>query len=280
MTIEIVRSIAELRQKVGGWRSEGLSVGLVPTMGGIHEGHLSLVRQSLERTQRTVATIFVNPLQFGEEEDFDAYPRDEEGDARQLDEAGAHLLYAPSIDEVYPEGGATSVTVHGISESLEGKHRPGFFTGVATVVSKLLMQSLPDTAFFGEKDYQQLQVIKHLVNDLDIPVAIEAGDTVRESDGLAISSRNVYLNAEERAAAPALYETICNVAGNVSEGGEVAEQTALGMEKLVNAGFTGVDYLEVCDAETLEPWPGPKRPGRVLAAAHLGKARLIDNVPL
>ena len=203
--IERVRTVAALRARIRAWRDEGLSVGLVPTMGALHEGHLSLVRRSLESTDRTCVTLFVNPTQFGPNEDFSVYPRSEDADAALLSSLGAHLLFAPETGEMYPEGSVTRVTVPGIGDRLEGAFRPGFFTGVATVVTKLLLQSLPDVAFFGEKDFQQYRVIRRFVADLDIPVRIEACPIVREADGLALSSRNAYLSKDERKAAPALF---------------------------------------------------------------------------
>ena len=278
MTLEIVRTVADLRNRVASWRAEGETVGLVPTMGALHEGHLSLVRLSMQATSRTVATLFVNPKQFAPTEDLAVYPRDEAADAALLEGQGAHLLFAPGAGEIYPAGHATRVSVAGIGDLLEGEHRPGFFDGVATVVTKLLLQALPDVAFFGEKDYQQLQVIRRLSEDLNIPVRIEGGATVREPDGLAMSSRNAYLTATERAAAPALYGTLCTIARRVAEGANIAEQTAWGESQLKEAGFAAVDYLTVRDAQTLEPVAALSQPARILAAAHLGKARLIDNV--
>ena len=247
-------------------------------MGALHEGHLSLVRHARAKTMRTCVTVFVNPTQFGPNEDLDTYPRDEAGDAAQLTEEGVDLLFQPNPDEVYPPGFATSVQVEGLGDILEGEHRPGFFTGVATVVAKLLVQSLPDIAVFGEKDYQQLLVIKRLTRDLDIPVRIEAAPIVREDDGLALSSRNAYLTPEERAIATALHGTISQVAENVRRGAQPGEQAEWGREQLLRAGFASVDYLTVRDAETLEDVTDASRPARVLAAATLGTTRLIDNV--
>jgi len=277
--METVRSIAELRARVAHWRAEGQSVGLVPTMGGLHEGHLSLVRLARERAEKVIATLFVNPAQFAPNEDFDAYPRNEEADKEMFVDAGAGLLFAPEISEVYPEGHATKVEVQGLSQILEGEFRPHFFIGVATVVSKLLIQAMADVAVFGEKDYQQLQVIKRLARDLDIPTEIVGAPTVREADGLAMSSRNQYLTADERAVAPALYRTISEVAAAVGDGAEAGGKEQAAQARLAQAGFGKVDYVAVRDAETLEPLAAG-RPGRVLAAAWLGRARLIDNVPL
>jgi pantoate--beta-alanine ligase len=276
--MRIVRTVQALREAVAAWRAQGLSVGLVPTMGALHEGHLSLVRRARQISDRVCVTLFVNPKQFSPNEDLDRYPRDETADVAKLEAEGAHLLFAPGLQEVYPPGFATSVTVAGLGEGLCGDRRPDFFRGVATVVTKLLLQSLPDLAMFGEKDYQQLQVVKRLVKDLDIPVRIEAAPTVREPDGLALSSRNAYLSAEQRRIAPALYRAMLAVADAVAAGASVAEATANGREALVRAGFDRIDYLEVRDAETLEPPERIERPARVLAAAWLGATRLIDNV--
>ncbi len=276
--IDIVRTVEDLRLRVGDWRRRGLTVGLVPTMGALHAGHLSLARRSLETRDRTVATLFVNPKQFGEGEDLDSYPRDEKSDGDKLAAAGVHLLFAPEASEMYPDGFSTGVRVTGLGDLLEGRHRPGFFDGVATVVSKLLNQAGADTAFFGEKDYQQLQVVKRMVRDLNIPTVIEGVPTVREEDGLALSSRNVYLTPEERTWAPVLHATLSRIAGRLADGEPVAELEDWGRRQVLAAGFSAVDYLGVYDAETLSPYEAPGRPGRVLGAAWLGRARLIDNV--
>ena len=199
---DIVRTVADLRRRVAAWRVEGLTVGLVPTMGALHDGHLALARAAGTRCDRVVATVFVNPTQFGPNEDLDTYPRDEEGDRSKLSATGVDLMFAPPISEMYAEGEVTRVSVPEIGDVLEGTFRPGFFTGVATVVTKLLLQALADVAVFGEKDYQQLQVIKRLATDLMIPTEIVGVETVREADGLALSSRNAYLTAKERAVAP------------------------------------------------------------------------------
>lgn len=248
-------------------------------MGALHAGHLSLVRRADALAERTCVTLFVNPTQFAPHEDLDVYPRDEAADAAMLEAEGADLLFAPDVAEMYPEGDATRVLVPGLSDDLEGAFRPGFFTGVATVVTKLLIQALPDVAVFGEKDYQQLQVIRRLVRDLHIPVRIEAAETVREADGLALSSRNAYLSPDERGIAPALHHAISTVASAVADGAEAGEQERRAAAALRNAGFARVDYVAVRDADTLAAWTDRTRPGRVLAAAHLGRTRLIDNVP-
>ncbi|MDD9876760.1 MAG: pantoate--beta-alanine ligase [Magnetovibrio sp.] len=276
--MDTVRTIADLRDRVAAWRTGGHRVGLVPTMGGLHEGHLSLVRLARERADRVVATLFVNPGQFAPNEDFDAYPRDEAADKSMFADAGAGLLFAPEIAEIYPDGHTTKVEVQGLSQILEGEFRPHFFIGVATVVSKLLIQAMADVAVFGEKDYQQLQVITRMARDLDIPTEIVGAPTVREADGLAMSSRNQYLSEAERAQAPALHATITGIAAAVAEGGDPDALCREGAAKLEAAGFRQVDYVTVRDAETLAPLEDAGRPGRVLAAAWLGKARLIDNV--
>ena len=277
--LDIVRTRAALRARVRAWRGEGLRVALVPTMGALHQGHLTLVRAGLARAERVVASIFVNPTQFGPNEDFSRYPRQEEADAALLEGAACSLLYAPTVDEIYPEGVATTVRVAGVSEGLCGAARPGHFDGVALVVAKLLLQCLPDLALFGEKDFQQLKVIERMAADLDLPVEIVGVATVREADGLALSSRNRYLTPAERTVAPALHRALQAVAAGLKAGGRADALCAAAAAGLVAAGFGSVDYLEVRDQATLRPaedWQGP--PLRVLAAARLGGARLIDNV--
>jgi pantoate--beta-alanine ligase len=278
LPLDTVRTIAELRARVNAWRAAGRRVGLVPTMGALHAGHVALVKQSVEMCDKTVVTLFVNPAQFGPNEDYAVYPRNEARDAGMVAAEGADLLFAPDVGEVYPEGHSTKVHVGGLGDILEGEFRPGFFTGVATVVTKLLLQSLPDEAFFGEKDYQQLQVIKRLIRDLDIPVTATGVKTVREADGLALSSRNAYLTPEERAQAPVLHGTLAQVAEQVGRGEDPRAQEAWAKGQLERAGFWQVDYVTVRDAVTLEAAANASRPARVLAAAWLGKARLIDNV--
>ena len=277
--IAIVRTVADLRAQVGAWRAQGQAIALVPTMGALHEGHLSLVRLGLTMAERVVVTLFVNPTQFGPNEDYGRYPRREAEDAALLAGAGAHLLYAPILEEMYAPGAATTITVATVSEGLCGTFRPTHFAGVATVVAKLLLQAQPDVAIFGQKDYQQLQVIRRMVRDLDIPARIEGAATVREPDGLALSSRNAYLTPEERQIAPLLYQVLGEVAGGLAAGAGAAELTAAARQRLLAGGFRAVDYIEVRDADSLAPIERRERPARVLAAAHLGKARLIDNVP-
>lgn len=278
--LPVARTVADLRQTIAAWRAAGETVGLVPTMGALHAAHMALVQTAQGACDRVVATIFVNPAQFGPDEDFGSYPRREMNDIEMLRAAGVDLLFAPPVTEIYPDGFATTVAVAGVSEGLCGDHRPGHFDGVATVVAKLLLQSLPDVAVFGEKDYQQLLVIKRLVRDLDIPVSIQPVATVRETDGLAVSSRNINLSPEERAIAPRLYAVLTETAGQIAAGTPPAEAVAASLGALNSAGFTKVDYLAARDAETLAVVMDNTQPLRVLAAAWLGETRLIDNVPV
>lgn len=278
-TLSTVHTIEDLRRIVTDWRMAGDSVGLVPTMGALHEGHLSLVVAALERCDKVIATIFVNPTQFGENEDFDAYPRVLADDTALLTEAGAHLLFTPSVSEMYSSDFTTSISVAGVSEPLEGAHRPGHFDGVATVVAKLLLQCLPDAAFFGEKDFQQLAVIRRMAIDLNIPCAITGVETVRAADGLALSSRNAYLSTVERDIAPSVYRVLNDIVDAMRQGGDAEALEAWGQHQLLEAGFSSIDYIAIRDAETLGSYQRG-RSGRVLAAAKLGKARLIDNIAL
>jgi pantoate--beta-alanine ligase len=276
--LPVDRTVASLRATIASWRAQGLRVGLVPTMGALHEGHLSLVRAAKERCDRVAATLFVNPRQFAPHEDFERYPRDEAGDCALLAGAGSDLLYAPERSVIYPEGFATNVIVSDVSTPLEGEFRPHFFGGVATVVAKLLLQALPDAAFFGEKDYQQLQVIKRMARDLDIPVEIAGCPTVREHDGLAMSSRNAYLSADERRIAGRLNHILHDAIKAAHNGDAIAAVEQEAARHLAAAGFTSVDYITLRDAETLAPIADLSRPVRILAAVWLGKTRLIDNM--
>jgi len=273
----IERTVSGLRERVRSWRRQGRTVGMVPTMGALHEGHMALVRAAQAECDHVVVSIFVNPAQFGPREDFHAYPRDETRDATVLAAAGSDLLYAPDAAEMYPPGFSTRVHVGDLTEDLCGGSRPNHFDGVATVVTKLLMQCAPDTAIFGEKDYQQLLVIKRFVRDLNIPVEIVGGAIVREADGVALSSRNAYLSASERKIAPQLYEIISQVAVDLAQGRGADDASEAARFKLEAVGFR-VDYVAVRDPETLAPLHGPVETARVLAAVHLGKTRLIDNV--
>jgi pantoate--beta-alanine ligase len=276
--IAVTRSVAELRRAVGAWRQAGQSVALIPTMGALHAGHLALVARGKSLCDRAVTSIFVNPTQFGPNEDLSRYPRDEAGDRQKLAQAGCDLAYLPAVDEMYPEGFSTAINPGPLGEILEGHFRPGHFSGVATVVTKLLLQALPDIACFGEKDYQQLQIIRRVTRDLDLPVRIEAVETLREPDGLALSSRNAYLTPDQRRRAPALQFALTEVARRARKGDPAA--AAWGTHSLLGAGFEKVDYCLVCDAETLLPVERVERKARVLAAAWLGRTRLIDNLPL
>jgi pantoate--beta-alanine ligase len=275
--MEIVRSVAELRERVGGWRLTGNRISLVPTMGALHDGHMSLVRGAVDQSDRRIVSIFVNPTQFAPSEDFDTYPRDESRDLAMLEQAEVDLVYAPDVTQMYRDGHSTKVEVQGLSQILEGQFRPHFFIGVATVVAKLLIQVSPDIAIFGEKDYQQLCVIRAMARDLDLPVQILGGETVRESDGLAMSSRNTYLSNTERTLAPRLHHEITGVARRVAGGEPIEIACSDATHQLDAAGFSSIDYVTVRDAETLDI-PSQGRPMRVLAAAWLGKTRLIDNV--
>ena len=278
--LKIVRTVADLRETVNDWRKAGLRIALVPTMGALHQGHLSLVEAARARADRVVASIFVNPKQFGVNEDLSRYPRQEARDAELLDGAGCHLLFAPTMEEMYPAGFATSISVTGVSEGLCGAARPGHFDGVALVVTKLLNMARPDIAIFGEKDYQQLAVIRRFVEDLNIGVEIIGAPIVREADGLAMSSRNVYLSEAERAIASALPKTLTRVRDQIAGGADVASALADGVRDLLAAGFASVDYLELRDARTLEPLQTLDREARLFVAARVGTTRLIDNLPV
>ncbi len=280
MAPAVLHSVASLRETVAAWRAEGRDVALVPTMGALHDGHMALVRAARASAARTVVSLFVNPAQFAPSEDFALYPRDPAEDLAKLDAAGVEAAFMPPVEDVYPPGFATAVTVDGITAGLEGAVRPHFFAGVATIVTKLLLQCLPDVAVFGEKDYQQLVTIRRLVRDLDIPCRIEAVPTVRERDGLALSSRNAYLSAAERETAAALFRVLSDMAGALAGGEGVVDQVNRGTAALAAAGFTRIDYVAVCAAETLAPVTRITAPARILAAAWLGKTRLIDNVPV
>ena len=278
-SIATVRTVKDLRAQVAKLRKAGETVALVPTMGALHAGHLSLIGIAKGHATRIVASIFVNPAQFGPKEDFKRYPRDEAGDLEKLAQAGVDLVYIPHTAEMYPRGFATKVTLPSLTEDLCGAARPNHFEGVATVVTKLLLQCAPDVAVFGEKDYQQLLVIKQVVHDLNIPVQIVPGSIVREEDGLALSSRNGYLSAAERKTAPILHQVLSEAAAALANGEGCDAVTSAGRFKLEGKGFR-VDYVAVRDPETLAPLFGPiKGPARVMGAAYLGTTRLIDNVP-
>jgi pantoate--beta-alanine ligase len=278
--LPVIRFTNQLRQTVQQWRRRGHKVALVPTMGGLHEGHLSLVRLAKQQAGKVVVSVFVNPTQFAPHEDYDNYPRNEERDWHKLLSVQADAMYAPDVHEIYPPDFATRVEVAGLTQTLEGISRPHFFSGVTTVVAKLFMQCLPDIAVFGEKDYQQLLVVKQLVRDLNFPITVVGAPVVREADGLAMSSRNVYLDANERAAAPLLHAVLADMSTDLSSGRVIEDTVHQGWARLENAGFR-IDYLEIRDSETLMPFETSiETPARLLAAVFLGRVRLIDNVPV
>lgn len=285
----IARTVSDLRAHVDAWHKAGHTVGLVPTMGALHEGHISLLKLAQARTTRTITSIFVNPTQFAPNEDFDKYPRTWDDDLAKLSAAQCDLVWAPTPPEMYPPGFATHVVPGGAAEGLETDYRPHFFRGVATVCCKLFTQTRADVAVFGEKDFQQLAVIQQMVRDLNLPISIVPGPTVREADGLAMSSRNRYLSPEHRAAAVTLHRVLQDIAAVVRAHdnmaavaraeGKIEAATQAGMKTIIAAGFTKVDYLCVRDAETLKTFlAAHNRPARILVAAWLGQTRLIDNI--
>lgn len=278
--LPIVRRTEDLRAAIASWRQAGQQVGLVPTMGALHDGHMALVRQAKADCDRVVVSLFVNPRQFDAAADLQRYPRDMAGDSALLAAAGVDLLFAPETSEMYPEGFATTVSVAGLTDCLCAKARPGHMAGVATVVTKLLLQAWPDAAYFGEKDYQQLLVVRRLARDLCLPVRIVAVPVVREADGLALSSRNVFLTPEQRRQAPALYRVLQTVAGRLIAGGDTAKELAWARNALLSAGFDKVDYVDLRRGDTLAPLAYAEPPARLFAAAWLGQTRLIDNVPV
>ena len=278
--MDIVRTVAELRSHISMWRREGLSVALVPTMGSLHAGHLSLMKVGKERSDRVIATIFVNPLQFAPNEDFETYPRREDSDIRKLVEEDIDLLFAPDVNEMYRPDATTTISVGGLTDCLCALSRPGFFDGVATVVTKLLLQALPDIAIFGEKDYQQLLVIKRLATDLDIPVEIIGAPTIREEDGLALSSRNVYLDTKSRSIAPSMYNILNQYASDISNGNDIKKSLKLAKQNMQKSGFQKIEYLDLRSSQTLQACNDIKRPSRLFAAAWLGSTRLIDNLAI
>ncbi len=274
---QTIRMVSDLRRQVRDWRDAGETVALVPTMGALHEGHLSLMQLAQQKADRLVVSIFVNPTQFGPNEDFDAYPRVEDDDVDHLNRLGADVAFAPAVGEMYPDGFSTQVRVTGLTDVLCGAHRPGHFDGVTQIVAKLLLQCLPDIAIFGEKDYQQLQVIRRMAADLDIPVEILGGAIMREEDGLALSSRNRYLSEAQRHIAAHFPRELQTVRDRVLAGGDPAAACDTAKMALIAEGFDSIDYIEVRHAETLELASAIDRPARVFGAARLGKTRLIDN---
>lgn len=276
----IVRSVGALRRAVGSYRRGGGRVALVPTMGALHAGHMALIDAAGAAAEHSVVSLFVNPTQFAPSEDIASYPRSEAEDLRKMAKAGVGVVFMPSADEMYGAGYATEISLAGPAMGLESAARPHFFTAVATVVCKLLLQCQPDVAIFGEKDYQQLQVVRRMVRDLDIPCEIAAITTIREADGLACSSRNEYLSAETRAVAPRLYEIMCETVARLRAGGEVIGEIERGTAELRAAGFDGVDYLALCDGDSLAPLRTLAKGARLLAAVRLGGTRLIDNLEI
>jgi pantoate--beta-alanine ligase len=276
-SVPVIRQLGALRAQVGVWHQAGEAVGLVPTMGALHEGHLSLVRLARERCRRVVVSIFVNPAQFAPNEDFARYPRDEAGDLAKLASVDCDLVWSPEPAQMYPEGFATRITPAGAAAGLESDFRPHFFGGVATVCCKLFMQVRADVAVFGEKDYQQLCVVRQMVRDLDLPLAIVGAPTVREASGLAMSSRNAYLTPEQRRVAPQMHRSLTASAKRIGAGEAPVRVAEATRQELRQASFDPIDYVEVRDAATLAA-PGLQSSLRILAAAWLGKTRLIDNV--
>ena len=277
--MQTVRSSEELARAVRQLKRRG-SLALVPTMGALHAGHLALVEEAQRRADSVAVSIFVNPKQFGAGEDLGRYPRREEQDSLMLEQAGCELLWMPSVDTVYPPGFSTSIHVSGLSDRWEGEARPGHFDGVATVVAKLLLSVGPDVALFGEKDFQQLAVVRRMAADLAIPVEIVAVPTVREEDGLALSSRNAYLSAEERQQAAGLIRALSDARGSILAGQPVAAALEEGRDALLAAGFSRIDYFALVDASTLEPASELAGDMRLIAAAAIGTTRLIDNLAL
>jgi pantoate--beta-alanine ligase len=275
-----IRVLSELRALNRTWRCDGETVGVVPTMGALHQGHLSLVKQAKAACDRVIVTVFVNPKQFNNADDLDKYPRTEDADAAALAPFDVDVMYLPTPDQIYPDGFSTNVSVSGVSEGLCGAHRPGHFDGVATVVAKLLLQTGADRAFFGEKDFQQLQVVKRLVRDLDIPTEIVGCETVREEDGLALSSRNVRLSETARNTAPRLYAILQDVADELRGGATAEAAIYTAKARIEQAGFTEVEYLELRAEDGLTPMTVLDRPARLLVAAWLDGVRLIDNIPI
>ncbi|TRO95596.1 pantoate--beta-alanine ligase [Glycocaulis profundi] len=279
LAVPATDDLTSLRRQVDGWRAQGLTIGFVPTMGALHAGHVSLIETAMAQADRVIVSIFVNPMQFAAGEDLETYPRTLEADSLMLAAAGCHLLYAPPPETMYPQGFSSAVQVEGPATGLETEARPHFFEGVATVVLKLFNRVRPDIAVFGEKDYQQLLVIRRMVEDLDLPIRVVAGETLREPDGLAMSSRNAYLSAPERIKAGRLNVILRDLAHAIGDGEPVADALHHATEIAAHV-FDDIDYLEVRDAETLyELGGGPlDGPARVLAAVRVGKTRLIDNM--
>jgi pantoate--beta-alanine ligase len=277
-SVQIVRDIDALRKAMADLRSGGGTIAFVPTMGALHAGHMALVAEGRRRADHVVASIFVNPTQFAASEDLSTYPRREASDAKLLEEGGCEILWMPDEATMYPAGAEIDVRAGSLGEGLDGAARPGHFDGVATVVARLFDQVRPEVALFGEKDFQQLAVIRQMVPDRDLPVEIVGVPTQRDADGLALSSRNAYLSDEERQSARALPRALGEAAAAIQRGCEVAEALAVARERLARAGFDPIDYVELCDADTLALLTVLDRPARLLAAARIGRTRLIDNL--
>lgn len=278
--MKIIRTRADLRAATAAWRQAGESIGVVPTMGALHEGHLSLVTAAKSTADRVIVTLFVNPRQFNNAADLAAYPRTETSDAEKLGPFAVDVLYIPDPDQMYPKGFATTVSVGGLDQGLCGAHRPGHFDGVATVVTKLFIQTDADAAFFGEKDFQQLQIVRTLARDLDLHIRVIGCPTVREADGLALSSRNVRLGSKARADAPGLYRALQAAAARINAGDPVADVIGTARAAILAAGYTEVEYLELRSEDGLEPLTAPRTPARLLVAAWIDGVRLIDNIRL
>lgn len=278
--LPVVRTVADLRRAVAAWRAQGLGVAFVPTMGALHEGHLDLIREAGRQADRTVASVFVNPTQFAAHEDLGRYPRQEATDAALLAGAGCDLLYAPAVEEMYPPGATTTIAVGGPADGLEGEFRPQMFGGVALVVAKLFNQVAPDVAVFGEKDWQQLAVIRRMVRDLDLPVRLVGVPTARDGHGLALSSRNAYLDEAQLETARRLNGVLADAADRARAGRPLAGVEKDAHAALLKAGFDRIDYVAVREAESLKPFAAGvvDGPARVLAAAWIGMTRLIDNL--
>ncbi|SLN24055.1 Pantothenate synthetase [Roseovarius litorisediminis] len=280
MTPPILRKLADLRAATAEWQAAGETIGVVPTMGALHDGHLSLVAAAKKVCDRVIVTIFVNPKQFNNPKDLENYPRTESEDARKLARFEVDVVYVPDPEQIYPERFATTVSVSGLTDVMDGVYRPGHFDGVATVVAKLFLQSSASDAFFGEKDFQQLQVVRRMARDLDIPITVHGCPTIREIDGLAMSSRNLLLSDRARVAAPILYEEMEAIAEGVAEGQPFHQLQAAALKRLENAGFTKVEYLEMRANDDLSLLETPNRPARLFAAAWLAGVRLIDNIAI
>ena len=278
MTAPIIRTLTDLRALTAQWRSTGESIGVVPTMGALHQGHLSLARAARAACDRVIVTIFVNPKQFNNPDDLKNYPRTEHEDARKLESTRVDAIYVPGPEQIYPDGFATNVSVGGLTEMLCGAARPGHFDGVATVVTKLFLQTSADKAFFGEKDYQQLQVVRRLAADLDIPIDVIGCPTIREEDGLAMSSRNLLLSDRARIHAPVLAEVLDEIRAGLLDGGTMSDLRPQGLARLEAAGFNGVDYLDLRDGSDLSLLEVTRPGARLFAAAWLAGVRLIDNI--